>query len=484
MALEMRKREGRSMAYGNRRQATALAGALALAAASISAQAASAQAAPSADDAKAIAAEATIYALPMVMNYAIMYQYAVDKNSSQYKAPFNEIFNEATVFTPADTAIVTPNSDTPYSFLWMDLRAEPMVLCMPEIKDRYYSVQLLSLYTFNFGYIGSRATGMEAGCYGVAGPNWSGETPEGVEKIYQSGTDFAVALYRTQLVNAADIDNVRAVQAKYSAEPLSSFLKQPAPPAPPAVDWMEIDKDKAAKDRLDYLAFLLQFAPPVGPAEVEVLMRKKFASIGIEAGKPFPSIELTDELKAAISEGEKAGMEKAKERQADLGKSVNGWQMTEAGTFGSREMLKGDYLLRAAAALAGIYGNDAEEALYASTRLDGSKAGYTLTFPADGLPPVNAFWSLTIYNGETQLLVDNPIDRYLINSPMLPDMQKNDDGSLTLYIQKDEPADPKQKANWLPAPDGPIYLVMRLYWPKKEALEGDWQPPAIEAAKG
>lgn len=477
MASEMTKPKDRNMASGIVARTATLAGALALAITAVSAEAA-----PTADEAKAAAAEATIYGLPMVMNYAIMYQYAVDKNSSQYKAPFNEIFNEATVFTPADTAIVTPNSDTPYSFIWMDLRAEPMILCMPEIKDRYYSVQLLSLYTFNFGYIGSRATGSDAGCYAIAGPNWSGETPKGVGKVFKSGTEFALGLYRTQLVNAADIDNVRAIQAQYSAEPLSSFLKQPAPSAPPAIDWPEIDNEKAAKDRLDYLAFLLQFAPPVGPAEVEAPLRKKFASIGIEAGKPFPSVELTDELKAAIAEGEKAGMEKAKKRQADLGKSVNGWQMTEAGTFGSREMLKGDYLLRAAAALAGIYGNDAEEALYASTRLDGSKAGYTLTFPADGLPPVNAFWSLTIYNGKTQLLIDNSINRYLINSPMLTDMKKNADGSVTLFIQKDEPADPDQKANWLPAPDGPIYLVMRLYWPKKEALSGTWQPPAVQRA--
>ena len=114
--------------------------------------------------------------------------------------------------------------------------------------------------------------------------------------------------------------------------------------------------------------------------------------------------------------------------------------------------------------------------------LDGSKASYTLTFPAGQLPPVNAFWSVTMYDGKTQLLVANPIDRYLVNSPMLPGLTKDADGGVTLYIQKDRPTDPAQAANWLPAPDGPIYLVMRLYWPKEAALDGSWTPPAVQRA--
>jgi hypothetical protein len=145
----------------------------------------------------------------------------------------------------------------------------------------------------------------------------------------------------------------------------------------------------------------------------------------------------------------------------------------------------GDWTMRAAAAMAGIYGNDAVEALYPmlATDSDGkkpdcSKNRYTLTFPKEQLPPVNAFWSVTMYDGKTQLLVENPINRYLINSPMLSDLKKNDDGSLTLHIQKDSPGK-ETEPNWLPAPDGPIYLVMRLYWPKKEALSGEWIPPPV-----
>ncbi len=435
-----------------------------------------------ADEISEIAKDATTYALPMLMNYGVMYEYAVDLGGKQYKAPFNTLFSEANVFTYKDTAVVTPNSDTPYSFVWMDLRAEPMVLCVPEIeKKRYFSVQLVSQYTYNFGYIGSRSTGNEAGCYAVAGPGWSGDTPNGISKVFQSGTQFALGLFRTQLIDADDIENVRAIQAKYSAEPLSAFLGTTPPPAPPAIDWPKIDKDLAKQDPFGYLSFLLQFAPAVGIFEDEKPLRAKFASVGIEPGAPFPSKPLTD---AEIT-GMKAAAAEVQKEVASLGKLVNGWQISE-GLFGDRKMMGDNYTLRAAAAVAGIFGNDSVEALYPLAKqdadgkpLDGSTGKYTLTFPAGELPPVNAFWSVTMYDGKTQLLIENPIGRYLINSPMLPDLKTGKDGSLTLYIQHDEPSDPDQKANWLPAPDGPIYMVMRLYWPKKEALSGTWAPPAV-----
>ena len=465
-------------------------GAALVAALTVAATAASAQTAPSPKETKAIAEEAIIYGLPLSMYYKIMNQYAIDKDSGQFKAPFNTIKNEPKVYTPADTAIVTPNSDTPYSFLFLDLRAEPVVLCVPEIaKDRYYSVMLTSQYTFNFGYIGSRATGNGAGCYAVAGPGWKGATPSGVKKVFTSETEFALATYRTQLFNTADIDNVKAIQAKYEAKPLSAFLGKPAPAAAPAIDWPKIDAATEKRDVLSYLPFLLQFAPPIGPAAVEVPLRQKFARIGIEAGKQFPTVKLTDADKAAVAEAAKAAATAIKAKIETMGKLVNGWTVVNSG-IGDRALYDGDWTQRAAVAVAGILANDPAEAVYPITRkdgngrpLDGSKHNYTLTFPADAFPPVNAFWSVTMYDGKTQLLIKNPIDRYLINSPMLPDLKKNADGSLTVYIQKDEPTDPVQKANWLPAPDGPIYIVMRLYWPKEAALNGKWQPPGIKVAK-
>ncbi|MGE5306016.1 MAG: DUF1254 domain-containing protein, partial [Alphaproteobacteria bacterium] len=236
----------------------------------------------------------------------------------------------------------------------------------------------------------------------------------------------------------------------------------------------------------EYLDLALQFAPP-GPEEESI--RAKLASIGIGPGKKFNFKDLSLEHKAEILLGMKEGEKKVEEKVGKIGKTINGWIVGSA--FGDRDFYKGNWLLRAAAAKAGIYGNDAAEAMYPLAKhasdgepLDGSKHNYTLTFPKDQYPPVNAFWSVTMYDGKTQLLIKNPIDRYLINSPMVPGMKKNPDGSLTIYIQKDSPGKDKE-ANWLPAPDGPIYLVMRLYWPKTEPpsilppSEGTWQPPGI-----
>src|SRR5712675_2990850 len=199
---------------------------------------------PDIREAKAIAEEGFIYGLPIVMNYAVMYEYSVDKNSGQYKAPFNQINNEARVFTYKDTAVITPNSDTPYSILWTDLRAEPIVLSVPAVeKERYYSVMLCDGNTYNYGYICSRATGNEAGDYMVVGPDWKGEKPAGIKKVFTSTTPFSVAGYRTQLFNPADMPNVAKVQAGYKAQPLSAFLKQPAPPAAPAINFPKINAE-------------------------------------------------------------------------------------------------------------------------------------------------------------------------------------------------------------------------------------------------
>src|SRR5580765_5266267 len=442
-------------------------------------------------EAKAIAEEGFIYGLPIVMNYAVMYEYSVDKGNAEYKAPFNQIKNEARVFTYKDTAIVTPNSDTPYSFLWMDLRAEPMVLTVPTVeKGRYYAVQLEDGNCFNYGYIGSRATGNEPGDYMVAGPDWKGETPAGIKKVFHSTTQFSIAGYRTQLFNPEDMPNVIKVQSGYKAQPLSAFLKQPAPPAAPAIDFPKINSELAKTNFFDYLDFSLQFAP-AGPEEIAI--REKLARLGIGAGKTFDFNSLSPEQKAAVVEGMKAGEAEVEDGVKNIGTKINGWHI--ASIAGDRAFFNGDWLKRAEGAKAGIYGNDAVEAMYPlaialpdGEPLDGSKHNYTLTFPDGQFPPVNAFWSVTMYDGKTQFLIKNPINRYLINSPMLPNMKKNADGSLTLYIQKDSPGKDKE-SNWLPAPNDLIYLVMRLYNPKTERPsilppgEGTWKPPGIVKTK-
>jgi hypothetical protein len=446
---------------------------------------------PSIEQTKAIAEQGFIFGLPIVMNYAVLYQFFVDKTSSQYKAPFNTIYNEARVFTPKDTAVVTPNSDTPYSMLMMDLRSEPFVLTVPAVaKPRYYSVQLTDGNTFNIGYIGSRATGTLAGEYMVVGPDWKGEPPAKIKKVFRSTTQFGIAIFRTQLFNSADMPNVVKIQAGYKAEPLSAYLKQPAPSEAPAIDFLKADDESVKKNFFAYLDFALQFNPPT-PDETEI--RAKLASIGIGPGKKFEMKDLSAEHKAAILLGLKEGESRVIEYLNKGPKNINGWKV--GSIFGDRAFYNGDWLKRAAAAKGGIYGNDAVEAMYPMTRttadgetLDASKHNYTLTFPTRQLPPVNAFWSVTMYDGKTQLLIENPINRYLINSPMLSGMKKNSDGSLTIYIQKDAPSADK-KANWLPAPNGTVYLVMRLYWPKDTPPsilppgEGTWNPPGVVQAR-
>jgi hypothetical protein len=257
--------------------------------------------------AKGIAQEGFIYGLPIVMNYAVMNEYAVDKGGPQFKAPFNQIKNEARVFTYEDTAIITPNSDTPYSILWLDLRAEPMVLSVPAVeKKRYYSVMLGDGNTYNFGYIGSRATGNEPGDYLVVGPDWKGETPSGIKKVFSSTTPFALAAYRTQLFNAADMPNVVKIQAGYRAQPLSAFLKQPAPPAAPTINFVPATTAGIKENFFEYLDAALQFVPPAPEANE---IRTKLASIGVGPGKTLEFKNFSLEHKAAAMLGMKEGDE-------------------------------------------------------------------------------------------------------------------------------------------------------------------------------
>ncbi len=438
------------------------------------------------EEARAIAKEAYIYGFPLVDSYRIQYSYFVDRSDPEYKAPWNTLVNNARVYTPKDTAIQTPNSDTPYSYVGADLRAEPLVFTVPEVdKGRYYSLQFIDMNTFNFAYVGSRATGSGAGNFLLAGPNWQGETPEGVKEVIRSETDFAFVLYRTQLFGPDDIENVKKVQAGYGVKPLSAFLGQPAPAAAPDIDFrkpLTPDGERTSPEFFDVLNFLLQFSP-VDPSETD--LRARFAKLGIEGGKTFDPGALSPEIAAAVEAGMAdawATFKNYKETEVDTGKA------SSADGFGTRAFLKNNYLVRMSGAVLGIYGNSKDEAIYpvyftdaAHQPMTGANR-YTLRFAPDGLPPVNAFWSLTLYKLPESLLSENTLNRYLINSPMLPDLKKDADGGLTLYIQHESPGK-ENEANWLPAPEGPFFAAMRLYWPKEEALDGRWKAPALEKAK-
>lgn len=438
-------------------------------------------------EARAIAKEAYVYGFPMVDNYRIQYAYFVDAKGLEFKAPYNTIRNLARVFTPEDKAIQTPNSDTPYSMLGMDLRTEPLVLTVPKIeKNRYFSVQLVDAYTFNFDYLGSRATGNDGGSFLVAGPNWKGKTPKGIKGVIRCETGLASAVYRTQLFNPGDLDNVKKVQAGYRVQPLSAFLGKPAPKDAPKIDFIKPLTPGDQKTSLEFftvLNFALQFCP-TNPSEQKLM--KRFNKIGVGAGKTFDAATLSPEVKEAIAQG-----------MADAWKELAQFQKTSIATgkvssgelFGTRTFMKNNYLFRYAAAVLGIYGNSKLEAMYpiyqvddSGQKLDASKNRYVVHFAKDQLPPVNAFWSLTMYELPSSLLVANKLNRYLLNSPMLPDLKRDADGGLTLYIQSESPGADKE-TNWLPAPNGTFMVAMRLYWPKKEALDGSWKAPAMRRAE-
>ena len=230
------------------------------------------------EQARAIAKEAYIYGFPMVDNYRVQYAYFVDKQDPEYKGGWNEIHNTARVYTPEDKAIQTPNSDTPYSAVGADLRTEPLVLTVPPIEqDRYYSLQFVDGYTYNFAYVGSRTTGNGGGKYLLAGPNWKGDKPEGINEVIRSDTDLAFVLYRTQLFGPSDLDSVKKIQAGYQVAPLSVFLNQPPPAPAPAIDFvppLTPDQQKTSPQFFEILNFAMRFAPTL-PDEKE--MRDRFA---------------------------------------------------------------------------------------------------------------------------------------------------------------------------------------------------------------
>ncbi len=429
---------------------------------------------------RAIARDAYIYTYPMVENYLSIYQFALDPTGSQYKGPPNAVHNVARVLTPEDRGVVTPNSDTPYSFLIMDLRAEPLVVTLPPIEpDRYYSLQLVDLYSHNVDYVGTRKDGNGGGNFLIAGPDWSGEAPDGIVRTIRIPTQILYSQFRTQLYDDADLDRVRDIQAGYGVQPLSSFTGAEVPPAPPEIPWPPISRETAQPEFWSYANFLMRFAPPL-PWEEE--LRQSFSAAGVAPADTWPATDLPDDVQATVVE---AGNAALAEIQETLLREVT----SSRGLFGSPETMRGKYMQRALGAMGGLYGLEEQEALYETylldatgERLDASKHDYVMRFAADALPPAGAFWSVTMYDGD-KFLVDNPLDRYLINSGMRERLKITDAGEIVLYLQKDSPG-PDLESNWLPAPDGEIGVVMRIYLPDETAIDGTWRPPVIEVAEG
>lgn len=435
--------------------------------------------APSPAEARDIAKEAWLYAYAPLQGYQTLWNQTQNKAFPGYVGGFDRFRHYSRSATPADKDIVTPNNDTPYSWAWLDLRSEPIVLSLPAVPaPRYYVNQWFDLYTHNFAYTGVRSTGRGAGTYLFAGPNWKGTVPKGITRVFRAETDFVGTLTRTQLNGPDDIPALKAIQGQYVLTPLSRFTGQPEPPAAPAVAWPAWNASKAEGiGFITYLNALLPFMPAV-PSERA--MRARFARIGIGPGLPFDPARLDPKLRTALEEGvAEASQElKAKAQQ----------QTSSQGFFGSRQQLGADYLtFRSMGAMLGIYGNSSEEAFYATQQtgpdgqvLDGRKR-WVLRFEPGQLPPVTEFWSVTMYKLPERLLVENPIQRYSIGD-RTSGLKLGADGSLEIYIQSENPGADKV-SNWLPAPAGPFFFVARLYGPKDPVLKGTWKLPRLTEVK-
>ncbi|MFE1320910.1 DUF1254 domain-containing protein [Kitasatospora phosalacinea] len=427
------------------------------------------------DEIRRTAAEAWIFGHPVLENYRTLYAQAVDATDPRYVGGFGRFRHYAQPFTPANTDVVTPNNDTPYSWAWLDLRAEPWVVSVPAV-DRYYVLPFHDLDTTYVGFVGARATGPGPGHHLVAGPCWAGEVPPGVDGVLRADTELVGCVGRTAYAGPQDADALRAVQGGYRLRPLSAFLgaEPPAPAPEPAWPvWRE-----EASTGLGFFAvldFLLGFFP-VLPGHRD--LRGRLAALGVDGRGTFDPGSLPAGVRSALEAGiadARAELEAAKARTT-----------SSAGLFGTREQLGDDHLKRSAAADKGLYGLPEAEAWYAGWLVDdqghrppdGAAHTYTVRFPAGQLPPARYFWSATAYRLPERQLVDNPADRYSIGD-RTPGLVHGPDGSLTLHLRHEEPADPVERANWLPVPAGPFMVALRVYGPDPTVLDGTWTMPAL-----
>jgi len=407
---------------------------------------------------------------------------------------------------PTFTLIVSPNADTLYSSAMLDLSREPMVLHVPDTKGRYYLMQIMDAWSNVIAAPGKRTTGTKAGDFAIAGPGWKGAIPPGMKKI-QSPTNMVWIVGRTQCNGKADYAVVNAIQQQYTLTPLSSFGKPYTPPGfgpvDPSVDVNTPPVTQVAKmDAATFFGQLARLLKDNPPAPADAPMVKKLARLGIVPGKPFnpaavdpqvmkgleKAVRLVKAFFDAAAKGTQGPIEEsalARKAFELLNNAVrrvltnvkNGWMIPpmQLGRYGT------DYALRAYVALYGFGANWPEDAVYPSAQLDGGNQQlngahrYVLHF-AEGGPPVNAFWSLSMYNTK-QAFVPNPLDRYAIGDR--DKLKLNPDGSLDLYIQHESPGKDKE-ANWLPAPKDDFSLILRLYWPMKAVLDGTWLPPGVK----
>jgi hypothetical protein len=426
------------------------------------------------DEARTIAKEAYIFNYPLVMYYRTMYLQAIDPQSKSYSGGFGKWLHLGTS-SPKDTDIVSPNNDTPYSYAWVDLRAEPWVLTLPKIEEnRFYTSQWDDLWGFVLDNPGSVEDGNDGVRVLLASPTWKGELPKGVNRVIRGDSEFLGSLTRTQLFDPTDLPNVQKIQKEYRLQPLSAFLGKPAPKAAPAIQWKPWEEGaETTAEFWTYVNFLLPLTTP-NPQDKPVL--DKMAKIGLGAGSSKPSAE----IQSAMQQGMQDALAELKKASTDIS--------DPSLFFRSRKDTNTDYFDRALGVMVGIFGNVKKVSVYFAVAkddqgelFDGSKHNYTVTFTADQIPPAKNFWSWTMYKLPQRWLVENPINRYSIGSAT-PGLKTAADGSITIYFQAESPGKDKE-SNWLPAPEGPFWPILRTYGPGQAILDGSWKLPPVKQVR-
>lgn len=439
----------------------------------------------SADEQKEVAREAYLYLYPLVLMDVTRRQMTnVEAGKSAVFGPPN-MFTHVPTFPPADMrAVVRPNFDTLYSVAWLDLTSGPMIVSTADTNGRYFMLPMLDMWTDVFAVPGKRTTGTGAANFAVTPQGWKGELPVGVERI-DSPTPHVWIIGRTQTNGVADYNAVHAVQSGYKIRTLSEWGKEPAArtvKVDPEIDMKTAPLDSVkrmpAARYFGYAADLLKVNPPhVTDQPIVARMRR----LGIVAGQSFDFDKADPGVQRALAQGMADGMRLMEVKASSIARNVNGWQMSTdtIGVYGNF------YLKRAIIAMGGLGANLPEDAVYPfnvgdadGKPLDGSKR-YAIRFAKNDLPPVSAFWSVTLYDSEG-FPVANPQNRYAIGDR--DSLKYNADGSLDLYFQNASPGKDRE-ANWLPTPKGPFTLTMRLYAPRAEVIDGRWSPPAVKKAK-
>ena len=427
--------------------------------------------------------QAFIYGFPYIYNAKTRHDWVTSTQDPAVvpQAAVNEFWHASRVLDASYRAGGCPSTDSLYSLAWLDLGDQPFILSHPDMGGRYFTFQLASFTSDNFGYIGQRTTGPGAGHFAIVGPGWDGELPPGVHRVRPSPTPWALVLGRTAVNGSGDLPAARALQGQYRLTPLSAW---DAPGAALPVRRDVYAPVPVSADPLGPWKTLNAMLAENPPSSKHALVLEQFSGLGVGAGL---DVEAQPEaVRQGLARAAFAGMALLRDQfnSGDWATIVNGWRYPppEEGRFGN------DFLRRAAdQSLAGIAANDPAESVYLmnfqdddGARLD-PKHRYTLRFPPGGLPPVDAFWSLTAYTAEDLNLIANPIDRYSVGDHA-SELRMDGDGGLTLYLQPDPPAG-EREPNWLPtSPERPWFVLLRMYRPGAAALDGSWRCPGLSRA--